>query len=87
MCAKSLQSCPALCNPIECSLQVSSIHRIFLGLLSLSERSPKNNRVVDLQHTETKTLMGCWELESHFLCAIQFGLRRPSTLSGRVCKA
>ena len=28
MCAKSLQSCPALCNPVECSLPGSSVHGI-----------------------------------------------------------
>ena len=28
-CAKLLQSCPALCNPIGCSPQVSSVHGIF----------------------------------------------------------
>ena len=27
--AKSLQSCPTLCNPIDCSLPGSSIHGIF----------------------------------------------------------
>ena len=26
--AKSLQSCPTLCNPIDCSSQGSSVHRI-----------------------------------------------------------
>jgi len=28
MCAKSLQSCPPLCNPIDCSLPGSSVHEI-----------------------------------------------------------
>ena len=28
MCAKSLQSCPTLCNPMDCSLLGSSVHRI-----------------------------------------------------------
>ena len=27
--AKSLQSCPTLCNPIDCSLPGSSVHGIF----------------------------------------------------------
>ena len=27
-CAKSLQSCPALCDPMDCSLPVSSVHGI-----------------------------------------------------------
>ena len=29
MCAKSLQSCPILCDPIDCSLPGSSVHGIF----------------------------------------------------------
>ena len=29
MCAKSLQSCPTLCNPIDCIPPGSSVHRIF----------------------------------------------------------
>ena len=28
MCAKSLQSCPTLCNPMDCSLPGSSVHGI-----------------------------------------------------------
>ena len=28
MCAKSLQSCPALCDPLDCSLLGSSVHGI-----------------------------------------------------------
>ena len=28
VCVKSLQSCPNLCNPIDCSLPYSSVHRI-----------------------------------------------------------
>ena len=28
MCAKSLQSCPTLCDPMDCSLPSSSIHRV-----------------------------------------------------------
>ena len=28
MCAKSLQSCPTLCNPMDCSLLGSSVHGI-----------------------------------------------------------
>ena len=28
VCAKSLQSCPALCNPMDCSPPGSSVHRI-----------------------------------------------------------
>ena len=28
VCAKSLQSCPTLCNPMDCSLPGSSVHRI-----------------------------------------------------------
>ena len=27
--AKSLQSCPTLCDPMDCSLSGSSVHRIF----------------------------------------------------------
>ena len=27
--AKSLQSCPTLCDPMDCSLQGSSIHGVF----------------------------------------------------------
>ena len=27
--AKSLQSCPTLCNPMDCSLPGSSVHGIF----------------------------------------------------------
>ena len=29
VCAKSLQSCLTLCNPVDCSLPGSSVHRIF----------------------------------------------------------
>ena len=29
MCAKSLQSCPTLCGPMNCSLPSSSVHRDF----------------------------------------------------------
>ena len=29
MCAKSLQLCPALCNPMDCSPPGSSVHGIF----------------------------------------------------------
>ena len=29
--AKSLQSCPALCNPMDCSLPGSSVHGILLA--------------------------------------------------------
>ena len=29
--AKSLQSCPTLCNPMDCSLSGSSVHRIYAG--------------------------------------------------------
>ena len=28
MCAKSLQSCPTLCSPMDCSLTGSSVHAI-----------------------------------------------------------
>ena len=28
VCAKSLQSCPTLCDPMDCSLPGSSVHRI-----------------------------------------------------------
>ena len=28
VCAKSIQSCPTLCNPMDCSLQDSSVHGI-----------------------------------------------------------
>ena len=28
MCAKMLQLCPTLCNPMDCSLQASSAHAI-----------------------------------------------------------
>jgi len=28
VCAKSLQSCPTLCDPVDCSLPDSSVHRI-----------------------------------------------------------
>ena len=28
MCAKSLQSCPTLCDPMDCSPPGSSVHRI-----------------------------------------------------------
>ena len=29
VCAKSLQSCPTLCDPMDCSLPGSSVHKIF----------------------------------------------------------
>ena len=31
VCAKLLQSCPTLCDPMDCSPQGSSVHGIFLG--------------------------------------------------------
>ena len=31
VCARSLQSCPTLCDPMDCSLPGSLIHRIFPG--------------------------------------------------------
>ena len=30
--AKSLQSCPTLCDPVDCSLRGSSVHGIFLSI-------------------------------------------------------
>ena len=36
MCVKSLQSCPTLCNPIDCSLPSFSIHGVHQAKLGMS---------------------------------------------------
>ena len=43
-CAKSLQSCPTLCDPMDCSLPGSSVHRILQAriLSGLPDPSPGN---------------------------------------------
>ena len=51
MCAKSLQSCPALCDPVDCSLPGSSVHGIlqarilkWVDMPSSSGSSPSRNQ-------------------------------------------
>ena len=51
MCAKSLQSCPTLCDPVDCSLTGSSVHVIlqarilaWLAMPSCRESSQSRNQ-------------------------------------------
>lgn len=69
------------------------IQREVIGLSSQIRRllrvkaALKITKLIGLQHMETRTIMGNWESGSHFLYTIEFGLYRPSTLSGLICKA
>ena len=39
VCAKSLQSCPTLCDPMDCSLPVSSVHGILQAIIQVGSHS------------------------------------------------
>ena len=45
--AKSLQSCPTLCNPIDSSPPGSSVHGIFQAHYSMANRKGKVETVTD----------------------------------------
>ena len=50
VCAKSLQSCPTLCNPMECSLPGSSVHGILQAkTLEWTARSFSTNTKISLK--------------------------------------
>ena len=64
-CAKSLQSCPTLCNPIDCSLPGSSVHgilqaRILEWVAMPSSRGSSQPR--DRTHISYISCIGRWLL-------------------------
>ena len=84
MCAKSLQSCLTLCDPVHCSPPASSIHGIFqariLEWVAISfSRGPSWPRDrTPVSHTEADALLSeppgnpitveSWDLSLEFLC-------------------
>ena len=57
--AKSLQSCPTLCNPMDCSLPGSSVHGIFQARVShniLFLRKPTLKRRSEIHFTEVSII-------------------------------
>ena len=45
VCAKSLQLCPTLCNPMDCSQPGSSVHGTRLGLCTFTTKGPGSTLV------------------------------------------
>ena len=50
--AKSLQSCPILCDPVDCSLPGSSVHGIFQARVPEWGAIPKTIKVMAGQTTD-----------------------------------
>ena len=62
VCAKLPQSCPALCNPMDCSPPVSSVHGIFQArILEPSSRGSSQPR--DQTHLSCNSCVGRWILD------------------------
>ena len=58
--AKSLQSCPTLCNPMDCSPPGSSIHGIFqarvLEWSAIVAKTVKKKNLLAMQETQVQSL-------------------------------
>ena len=72
-CAKSLQSCPTLCNPMECSLPGSAVHRIIQARIlewvvvpiSRGSSQPRYQTQVACIEGGFLTIWATWEVPSN----------------------
>ena len=82
---KSLQSCPTLCDPIDCSLAGSSVHGIFQArilewvAIPFSIRGSKKYQIIFLEHLLTVNVLSFADPLLEKGESVHGGIRRITT--------